>query len=318
MFKIAIQSDPLNTLNYTSDSSYLLALALQEHNVEIFCYEPKYLSLKNNKVIATKGSKVRFNSSLSSPYEEVETDLELDLHKFTAVLIRQDPPFDMNYITGTYLLDMLKSQVFVMNDPSTLRNYPEKLIAHAIFPEYTIPTLISQDINCLGNFQKKLYKEEGASVVLKPLYDFGGRNVKLMETYDHPLLNKYIKEHGTIVMQRFMPAIREGDKRVLIAFGKILGVFKRVPVKGSILANMAQGGIPTASGLSSAEAKTCDIIATKLYNMGIYFAGLDLIDGKIMEINHTSPTGLRYMNDLYSGNAEKLLAEKIIDHIERR
>ena len=222
------------------------------------------------------------------------------LTKCKFFLIRQDPPFNLEYISTTYILDFIKNKVKIINNPTSIRNISEKLYSTK-YLKYMPDTLFSQDINEIKNFIKKHKK-----VIVKPIHSYSGNDIHLLNKFNSKLINKFIKKHDHIMCQKFLSKINEGDKRVFIINGKVCGAISRVPKKGSFLSNMSKGAKPININLTKLENKISKLIAKDLKKENIFFAGIDFIDQKLNgDINVTSPTGLKTLFDLSGKNLAK-------------
>ena len=294
---VAVQGNHPSTLNPVTDTSVFLANEIQ-NKYKIFYYDPKDLSIKNAKVIA-KGFFIKFNYRNKKFYKIIK-EQTLDLTKCKFILIRQDPPFNLEYISTTYILDFIKNKVKIINNPTSIRNISEKLYS-AKYLKYMPDTLFSQDINEIKNFIKKHKK-----VIIKPIHSYSGNDIHLLNKFNSKLINKFIKKHDHIMCQKFLPKINKGDKRVFIINGKVCGAISRVPKKGSFLSNMSKGANPININLTKLENKISKLIAKDLKKENIFFAGIDFIDQKLNgDINVTSPTGLKTLFDLSGKNLAK-------------
>ncbi|MDA9071597.1 glutathione synthase [Candidatus Pelagibacter sp.] len=296
---VAIQGNHPSKLNPKSDTSVFLAVEAQKINYKIFYYEPKNLSIINDKVIA-KGYYVKFSYSNNS-FFNIENKLTLDLSKCKYLLIRQDPPFNLEYISTTYILDKIKDKVKIVNNPTSIRNISEKLYSSS-FQRYMPNTIFTKDMGEINTFFIKNKK-----IIIKPIHSFSGNDIHLVEKkINRKMILNFIKKHGHIMCQKFLPKIKFGDKRVFLINGKICGAISRVPKKGSFLSNMSKGAIPVATKLSKTEIKISNLIAKDLKKNDIYFSGIDFIDQKLNgDINVTSPTGLKTFYDLTKINLAK-------------
>ena len=295
---LAIQGNHPSTLNPKTDTSIFLAKEAQEKNYKIFYYDPKNLSVINSKVEAL-GFFIEFDYKKKSFFKILKKQ-KLDLLKCKFILIRQDPPFNMEYISATYILDAIKDKVNIINDPTSIRNVSEKLYSIK-YQKYMPATLFSQNIREIKNFFKKHKK-----IILKPVNSFSGNNIYLLTKFNLRLINKIIKKHDYIMCQKFLPKINKGDKRVFIINGKIFGAISRVPKKGSFLSNLSKGAKPINTKLTMTEKKISKLIAQDLKKDNIFFAGIDFIDQKLNgDINVTSPTGLKTLYDLSKINLAK-------------
>ena len=295
---VAIQGNKLSKLNPTTDTSIFLAKEAQKIGLKLFYYEPQNLSIVKNKVIA-KGNFIKFTDNKKF-YEILDNKL-LDLSTVKYILIRQDPPFNLEYITTTYILDNL-NKVKIINNPSAIRNISEKLYSTK-FMKYLPKTIFSSDIKQIKKFLKLNKK-----IIIKPIHGYGGNNIKLL----NGKLNKkeivnYLNKHGHIMCQKFLPLIKFGDKRVFIINGKVVGAISRVPKKGSFLSNLSKGASAKLIKLTNKELSISKIVAKDLKQNNIYFAGIDFISGKLNgDINVTSPTGLKTFFDLSGINLAKV------------
>ena len=295
---VAVQGNHPSSLNPVTDTSVFLANEIQ-NKYKIFYYDPKDLSIINKKVLA-KGFFIKFNYQNKKFYKIIK-EQTLDLTKCKFILIRQDPPFNLEYISTTYILDTIKNKVKIINDPTAIRNVSEKLYS-ARYQKYMPETLFSKDFSEIKNFFKNHKK-----VIIKPIHSYGGNDIYLLKKFDKNLISKIIKKHDHIMCQRFLPKISEGDKRVFLIDGKVCGAISRVPKKGSFLSNMSKGAKPINIDLTKTEKKISKIIAKDLKKENIYFAGIDFIDQKLNgDINVTSPTGLKTLFDLSQNNLAKI------------
>ena len=294
---VAVQGNHPSTLNPTTDTSVFLANEIQ-NKYKIFYYDPKNLSIINKKVLA-KGFFIKFNYQNKKFYKIIkEQTLELTKCKF--ILIRQDPPFNLEYISTTYILDFIKNKVKIINNPTSIRNISEKLYSTK-YLKYMPDTLFSQNINEIKKFIKKNKK-----IIIKPIHSYSGNDIHLLNKFNSKLINKFIKKHDHIMCQKFLSKINKGDKRVFIINGKVCGAISRVPKKGSFLSNMSKGAKPININLTKLENKISKLIAKDLKKENIFFAGIDFIDQKLNgDINVTSPTGLKTLFDLSGKNLAK-------------
>ena len=301
---VAIQGNHPSKLNPVSDTSIFLANEAQNKNYKIFYYEPKDLSIINSKVIAT-GFFVKFNYA-QNRFFKILKKCSLELTKSKFILIRQDPPFNLEYISTTYILDTIKHKVKILNNPTSIRNVSEKLYS-AKYQKYMPDTIFSRNINEIKKFFKKNKK-----VILKPIHSYSGNDIHLLNKFNSKLINSFIKKHDHIMLQKFLPKISKGDKRVFIINGKVCGAISRIPKKGSILSNMSKGAKPVNIKLSLNENKISRLIAKDLKKDNIFFAGIDFIDQKLNgDINVTSPTGLKTLFDLSGINLAKIFWKEL-------
>jgi len=301
---VAIQGNHPSKLNPVSDTSIFLGNEIQNKNYKIFYYEPKDLSIIKAKVIA-KGFFIKFNYAQKKFYKILKK-CSLDLSKCKFILIRQDPPFNLEYISTTYILDTIRHKVKILNNPTSIRNVSEKLYS-ARYQKYMPSTIFTKNINEIKKFFKK-----NSSVILKPIHSYSGNDIHLLNKFDSKLINSFIKKHDHIMLQKFLPKISKGDKRVFIINGKVCGAISRIPKKGSILSNMSKGAIPINIKLSKHENKISRLIAKDLKKENIFFAGIDFIDQKLNgDINVTSPTGLKTHFDLSGINLAKIFWKEL-------
>ena len=297
---VAVQGNHPSKLNPKSDTTIFLAIEAQNRKCKIFYYEPKDLSIINDKVVA-KGYYVKFSYSNKSFFKIISKQT-LDLSTCRYLLIRQDPPFNLEYISTTYILDKIKDKVKIVNNPTSIRNISEKLYS-ASFQKFMPSTIFTKDINEVNKFFIKNKK-----IIIKPIHSFSGNDIHLIETkINTKVILIFIKKHGHIMCQKFLPKIKFGDKRVFLINGKICGAISRVPKKGSFLSNMSKGAVPIATKLTKIEKKISNLIAKDLKKNDIYFSGIDFIDQKLNgDINVTSPTGLKTFYDLTNINLAKV------------
>ena len=295
---VAIQGNNPSKLNPVTDTSVFLAHEIQNKNYKIFYYDPKDLSIINSKVVAA-GCFIEFNYK-NKKFFKILKKQKLDLTKCKFILIRQDPPFNLEYISATYILDSIKDKVQILNNPTSIRNVSEKLYS-VKFQKYMPNTIFTQNIDEIKNFFKKHKK-----VILKPIHSYSGNDIHLLTSFNLKLIKKFIKQHDHIMCQKFIPKISEGDKRVFLINGKVCGAISRVPKKGSFLSNMSKGAKPINIKLTKIENKISKLIAKDLKKQNIFFAGIDFIDQKLNgDINVTSPTGLKTLYDLSGINLAK-------------
>jgi len=295
---VAIQGNNPSKLNPLTDTSVFLAHEIQNKNYKIFYYDPKDLSIINSKVVAS-GFFIKFNYK-NKKFFKILKKQKLELTKCKFILIRQDPPFNLEYISATYILDAIKDKVKILNNPTSIRNVSEKLYS-VRFQKYMPNTIFTQNIDEIKNFLKK-YKK----VILKPIHSYSGNDIHLLTSFNLKLIKKFIKQHDHIMCQKFIPKISKGDKRVFLINGKVCGAISRVPKKGSFLSNMSKGAKPVNIKLTKIENKISKLIAKDLKKQNIFFAGIDFIDQKLNgDINVTSPTGLKTLYDLSGINLAK-------------
>jgi len=297
---IAIQGNRPSKLNTKSDTSIFLAVEAQNKNYKIFYYEPNNLSIINDEVVA-KGHFIKFNYSKKNFFKIIKRQT-INLCHCKFLLIRQDPPFNLEYISTTYILDKIKDKVKIINDPTSIRNISEKLYS-SFFQKYMPNTIFTKDLNEIKKFYKKNKK-----IIIKPIHSFGGNDIHLIQTsFKKTFISKFIKKHGHIMCQKFLSKIKYGDKRIFLIDGKICGAISRIPKKDSFLSNLSKGAQAITTKPNKIELKISKIIAKNLKKQNIYFAGIDFIDQKLNgDINVTSPTGLKTYFDLTGINLAKV------------
>ncbi len=295
---VAIQGNHPTKLNPLTDTTIFLANEIQKKNYKIFYYDPKNLSIINSKVLAN-GFFIKFEYKKKNFFKILERK-KLDLSKCKFLLIRQDPPFNLEYISSTFILDTIKNNVKIINDPISIRNVSEKLYS-TNFQKFMPKTIFTQDIHEIRSFFNRNKK-----IVIKPIHSFSGNDIHLIKIFESKFISKFVKKHGYVMCQKFLPKIKNGDKRVFIINGKVCGAISRVPKKGSFLSNMSKGAKPMNINLTKNEKKISNIVGKDLKKKNIFFAGIDFIDQKLNgDINVTSPTGLKTFYDLSKINLAK-------------
>ena len=308
--KIAFQMDPIAKVNIYADSSFRIAEEAQARGHSLFYYSPDKLAFQEGKLTA-RGHKFTVQRVENTP-AILEPEEEAALSDFDVIWLRQDPPFDMHYITTTHLLDLVHPQTLVVNDPFWVRNYPEKLLV-LNFPDLTPPTTIARDLETI-----KAFKVKHKDVILKPLYGNGGAGVFRLGKGDcnlsslHELFTGFSRE--PLIVQKFLPDVSDGDKRVILVDGEPVGAINRVPAKGETRSNMHVGGRPEKVGLTDRDLEICSKIGPLLREKGQIFVGIDVIGNYLTEINVTSPTGIQELERFEALN----VAEKIWQAIEAR
>jgi len=307
---VAVQMDPIERINIKGDSTFALMLEAQARGHSLVVYPPESLSMRDGRVFATvRPVTLR---DLEGDHVTAGTPERVDLAGFDVVLLRQDPPFDMAYVTTTHLLERIHPKTLVVNDPAHVRNAPEKIFVTE-FPDLMPATLITRDKAEILSF-----RAEHGDVVMKPLYGNGGAAVFKVGADDpnfgslFDLFSVTFREPW--VVQRFLPKVTEGDKRIIIIDGVVAGAINRVPQPGDIRSNMVRGGAALPTDLTTRELEICERIGPALAARGLIFVGIDVIDGNLTEINVTSPTGLRAIKRL--GGPD--LAVTIWEAIERK
>jgi len=307
---VAIQMDPVHQININADSTFALGLEAQHRGHRLFYYEPKDLSMRDGRAYArmrpmTLRREVGNHSTLGSLEKTFLADLDV-------VLMRQDPPFDMSYITATHILETVHPKTLVVNDPAEVRNAPEKLFA-VRFKGLLPPTLISRDPE-----EIRAFRREFGDIIVKPLFGNGGIGVFRIREGDENL-NSLLEIFGQmnrepVIVQKYLPEVRKGDKRIILVDGKPVGAINRVPAEGESRSNMHVGGRPEKWSLTKREQEICEIIGPELKARGLIFVGIDVIGDFLTEINVTSPTGIQEIDRFDNAN----LAGLVWDAIEAR
>jgi glutathione synthase len=307
---VAVQMDPIEAINITGDSTFALMLEAQARGHALFYYTPHTLSMRDGIVSAVVRSVVV--RDVKGDHCTLGEPERRDLSTMNVVLLRQDPPFDLSYITTTHLLERIHPKTLVVNNPASVRDAPEKIFVTE-FPDLMPPTLISRDRDEIESFRK-----EHGDVVMKPLYGNGGAAVFKVAEKDpnfgslFDLFSVTFREQW--VIQKFLPKVVDGDKRIILVDGDALGAVNRVPAENDIRANMVRGGAARETDLTPREREICARLRPFLKERGLIFTGIDVIDGNLTEINVTSPTGLRAIKRL--GGPD--LAAAIWDVIEKK
>jgi glutathione synthase len=307
---VAVQMDPIELVNIDGDSSFVMGLAAQERGHKLFHYHPSRLTFRDGKVTA-RGHAMTLRRERGNHFTLGEPEV-IDLSKADVVLMRQDPPFDMSYITATHILEHIHPKTLVVNDPVEVRNAPEKLFV-AKFDGLMPPTLITSD-----RTEILAFRAEHKDIIVKPLYGNGGAGVFHITPDDEnlgSLLEMFTQLYREpVIVQRYLPEVRQGDKRIILIDGEPVGAINRVPRAGEARSNMHAGGQPLRSELTRREREICAILGPELKNRGLIFVGIDVIGDYLTEINVTSPTGLQEINRFDGTRLEM----KIWDAIEAR
>ena len=307
---IACQMDPIERIDIRGDSSFALLLEAQRRGHELFYYVPSALTFREGKLLAT-GSSLNVKDTAEDYFQLSEPRTE-DLSHQDVVLLRQDPPFDMNYITTTHLLEHIHPKTLVVNDPAHVRNAPEKLFVLE-FPDLMPPTMVTRSLDDVVAFRRD-YKD----IIVKPLYGNGGAGVFRITGGDTNLASLVEMFHAAFrepfMVQQYRPEVRLGDKRIILVDGVYAGAINRVPAAGETRSNMHVGGRPEATQLTRREAEICERIGPELKRRGLIFVGIDVIGDYLTEINVTSPTGIRQVKAF--GGAD--IAALIWDSIESK
>jgi glutathione synthase len=308
--KVAIQMDPIGPINIDADSTFRIAEEAQARGHELFYYTPDMLAYQEGRVTA-RGWPLSVRRVKGDHFSIGEMQ-EIDLADWDVVWLRQDPPFDMGYITTTHILERVHPDTLVVNDPFWVRNYPEKLLV-LDFPDLTPPTTIARDLETL-----KAFKHKHGDIILKPLYGNGGAGVFRLDPNDRNLNSLHELFTGInrepLIAQKFLPDVSAGDKRVILVDGEPVGAINRVPAKGETRSNMHVGGRPEKVALTDRDREICARIGPLLREKGQIFVGIDVIGGWLTEINVTSPTGIQELERFDGIN----IAEKIWQAIEAR
>ena len=306
--KVAIQMDPIEKIDLDFDTSFLLAKEAQDRGYEIFYYNPKDLEYKNRSIFAL-GHFVELFNDKNRYYNYLSNRKEIfNLENADVILIRQDPPFDMNYITSTYLLEKLSSSTTVLNNPSSIRNSSEKIYPLE-FEKFMAPTIITQNIVTIKEFLL-----EHQDIVTKPLYGNGGEGIYRSRIENNKLQG--IDESKTnlnepIIVQKYIPEIIEGDRRIILIDGEYAGSVARIPEKNNLKANFHAGGKPQKTELIRKDEEICNALSKDLKLKDLFLVGIDVIGDYLTEINVTSPTGLKQINLLNNIKLEKIYWDKL-------
>jgi glutathione synthase len=305
--KIAVQMDPIERINIKGDSTFALLLEAQKRGHDLTYYTPDRLALLDGRVFAhVQSLTVR---DKAGDHFTLDRPRRIELAELDVVLLRQDPPFDLAYVTTTHLLERVHPKTLVVNDPAHVRNAPEKVFVTE-FADLMPPTLIARDLA-----EIKAFRAEHGDIVMKPLYGKGGEAVFRLEREDlnfgslFDLFTSTFREQW--VVQKFLPNIRDGDKRIILVDGEYAGAVNRVPAADDLRSNMVRGGVPAATELTKREVEICKRIGPALRQRGLLFVGIDVIDGYLTEINVTSPTGIRAIKNLGGRDVAALIWDKI-------
>jgi glutathione synthase len=305
--KVAFQMDPIGGVNINADSTFRIALEAQARGHSLFFYTPDKLAFVEGRVIA-RGFDITLRREIGN-HVTYGPETEVDLADFDVVWLRQDPPFDMGYITTTHILDMIHPKTLVVNDPFWVRNYPEKLLVLR-FPDLIPPTAIARDLQTIRDF-----KARHGDIILKPLYGNGGAGVFRLDANDrnlsslHEMFSAINRE--PLIVQKFIPAVSKGDKRVILVNGVAVGAINRVPLQGETRSNMHAGGRPEKVGLTPRDLEICAAIGPTLRDHGQVFVGIDVIGDYLTEINVTSPTGIQELERFDGTNTAEIIWQAI-------
>jgi glutathione synthase len=305
--QVAVQMDPVEGINIDTDSTFMLMLEAQTRGHGLWVYTPDKLSLEDGRVLA-RGRALNLRAVKGD--HQMTGDYEVrQVSDFDVVLMRQDPPFDMAYITATHFLERVHPATLVVNNPAEVRNAPEKLFVTG-FPGVQPPTLVTSDPEAIYDFRAR-----HGDIVLKPLYGGGGSGVVKLAK-DDPNLDALLELHAMIgreavIAQKFIPAVTKGDKRILLVDGEPVGAINRVPASGQVRSNLARGGRAEAVELTARDRELCAIIGPELKARGLLFVGIDVIGEYLTEINVTSPTGAQQLKRFGGGDAAAALWDRI-------
>ena len=305
--KVAVQMDPIERVNIKGDSTFALLLEAQKRGHAIAYYTPDRLALSDNRLFATVETlSVR---DVLGDHFTLQDRRRVELTAFDVLLLRQDPPFDLAYVTTTHLLERIHPRTLVVNDPAGVRNAPEKVFVTE-FPDLMPPTLITRDLA-----EIKAFRVAHGDIVMKPLYGHGGGAVFRVTRDDLNFGSLYDMFAVTFreqwVVQKFLPAFKEGDKRIILVDGEFAGAVNRIPAADDLRSNMVRGGVATATELTRREAEICARLAPALRARGLLFVGIDVIGDCITEINVTSPTGIRAVQNVGGPDIAALIWDKI-------
>ena len=308
--RVAIQMDPIESINIEGDSSFVMGLSAEARGHKLWHYHPRQLSLRNGKAVAR--ARPMTLRRVKGDHFTLGDEEVIELASMDVILMRQDPPFDMSYITATHILETVHPKTLVVNDPASVRNAPEKLfVTH--FPDLMPPTVITSDRQEILAF-----REQHKDIIVKPLFGNGGAGVFHIAPGDEnlgALLELFTQLYREpIIVQRYLPEVRKGDKRIILIDGEAVGAINRVPAAGEARSNMHVGGRPEQVGLTARDQEICAAIGPALRSRGMIFVGIDVIGNYLTEINVTSPTGLQEINRF----DKVVLEDRIWDAIEMR
>ncbi|MSO66341.1 MAG: glutathione synthase [Pseudolabrys sp.] len=305
--KVAVQMDPIQRINIKGDSTFALLLEAQQRGHQLAYYTPDRLALLNGHVFASVESLTVRDQA--GDHFTLREPRRVELAQFDVVLLRQDPPFDLAYVTTTHLLECIHPKTLVVNDPAHVRNAPEKIFV-TLFPDLMPPTLVSRDLA-----EIKAFRAEHSDIVMKPLYGHGGGAVFRVTKDDlnfgslFDMFSVTFREQW--VVQKFLPAVKQGDKRILLVDGEFAGAVNRIPAADDLRSNMVRGGAPAETELTKREREICKRLGPALRERGLLLAGIDVIGDWLTEINVTSPTGIRAVKNLGGPNAAAMVWDKI-------
>jgi len=303
--KIAIQMDDIKLIDYAFDSSFMIGLEAQKRNYELFYYHPNDL-LIDSGIVKARGYYIKLLEQDDNYFKFLSEKIEINLDEFKFIFLRQDPPFNMHYITSTYLLDCLPDSTVVINNPTSVRNCTEKILPFK-FKEFMPPTLISQNIKDI-----KIFLDIHKDVITKPLYGNGGEGINRSNNGNLvgiETANEYLDM--PIIAQKYIPEIKEGDRRIIFFDGEYVGSVSRIPIEGSIKANFHAGGIAKKTDLVFRDSEIIEKVGAELKELDLFFVGIDIIGDFLTEINVTSPTGIKQINQLNNVKLEQVFWDKL-------
>ena len=310
--KVAFQMDPISSIDINADSTFRLAEEAQERNYQLFFYTPDKLASVDGKIIANGHD--MYVQKVPGKAAVLSDAREICLSDFDVIWLRQDPPFDMHYITTTHLLGRLKGQSLVVNDPFWVRKKTKKLFV-LDFKDFIPPTMITSDLNLLRAF-KELHRD----IILKPLYGNGGAGIFRLDVHDRNLKSLHelfsTISHEPLIAQKFIPDVAKGDKRIILVDGIPIGAINRVPEVGETRSNLHAGGKPEKISLNQRDIEICDTIGPLLRKKGQIFAGIDVIGEFLTEINLTSPTGIQELERFDKINVAAMIWDKIEERLK--
>ncbi|HUC48337.1 MAG TPA: glutathione synthase [Xanthobacteraceae bacterium] len=306
---VAVQMDPIERINIRGDSTFALLLEAQSRSHLLSYYTPDKLSLRDGNVSASVRPLVV--RDVAGDHFTLGEPRIVELSSFDVILLRQDPPFDLAYITSTHMLERVHPKTLVVNDPAHVRNAPEKVFVTE-FPDLMPPTLVTRDLDAI-----KAFRAQHGDIVMKPLYGKGGEAVFLLSREDLNFGSLYDMFAATFrepwVIQKFLPAVKDGDKRIILVDGEFAGAVNRVPAPDDLRSNMVRGGVPKATDLTDREREICARLGPALRERGLLFVGIDVIGGYLTEINVTSPTGIRAVKNFGGPDIAALIWDKIAE-----
>lgn len=305
--KVAVQMDPIDRIKIAGDSTFAVLLEAQKRGHRLSYFTPDRLSMADGRVFASAHSlEVRDKQGDHFTLGEAKST---DVSGFDVILLRQDPPFDLAYITTTHLLERVHPGTLVVNDPVSVRNAPEKMYVTE-FTDLMPPTLLSRDLEAIKEFRAR-----HGDIVMKPLYGKGGEAVFLLRKDDLNFGSLFDMFSATFreqwVIQKFLPDVKNGDKRIILVDGEFAGAVNRIPAEGDLRSNMVRGGSPKATDLSAQERKICERLGPSLRDKGLIFVGIDVIGGYLTEINVTSPTGVRAIKNVGGPDVAAMIWDRI-------